>query len=456
MLQTLKENWMTILLTMKEENDYTDVAFNTWIANFKLYSVEGNTVIVLIDKKGIQLEPQYISKKYRMPLIFAITEVIGIDYDVRFIVPDEIPEQIESATAAPAAPVVKSSSNTNPYLNPRYTFDTFVVGKNNDLAHATALAVAEDPGNYGNPLFIYGGSGLGKTHLLHAIGHYVYNARPSSKIIYVQSEEFTNELVSAIQHGQAQTEKFKNKYRSIDMLLIDDIQFITNKESTQEEFFHTFNSLYEKKKQIVISSDKPPRDINGIEDRLITRFQAGLTVDVQAPNYETRMAILKKRAELDNIQVDDESLDYIASNIKSSIRELESSLSQVYNLSKLRKTSINYEVTKEALKDRISPEEKRVITAELIIRTVSEHFGITPSDIQGKKRSNDIAYPRQICMYLCRKLTSDSQQAVGEALGGKDHSTIIHGEKKIQSLLESDTQVRDTIDILIKKINPPA
>ena len=341
----------------------------------------------------------------------------------------------------------------NAHLNPRYTFETFVVGKNNDIAHATALAVAEDPGTYGNPLFIYGGAGLGKTHLLHSIAHYVLGKHPNYRIIYVTSEEFTNELVHSIQHKQI--ENFKNKYRNIDMLLIDDIQFIVNKESTQEEFFHTFTTLYESKKQIVISSDKPPKDINGLEDRLITRFKAGLTVDVQPPNYETRMAILKKRAELDNIQVDDESLNYIATNIKSSIRELEGALKQIYNFSRLRKKMINFELTKEALENIISPEEKRPVTCELIIDTVAEHYNISPDDIKSSKRNKEIAYPRQICMYLCRKMTADSLQAVGNSLGKKDHTTIIHGEKKISDDLKHDENLKNTIDILIKKINPP-
>ena len=315
------------------------------------------------------------------------------------------------------------------------------------------MAVAEDPGSYGNPLFIYGGAGLGKTHLLHSVAHYVLSKHPDYRIIYVTSEDFTNELVFSIAHKQ--TENFKNKYRNIDMLLIDDIQFIVNKESTQEEFFHIFTTLYESKKQIIISSDKPPKDINGLEDRLITRFKAGLTVDVQPPNYETRIAILKKRAELDHISVDDESLNYIATNIKSSIRELEGALKQIYNFSRLRKQNINFSLTKEALENIVSPEEKRPVTCELIINTVAEHFNISPDDIRSAKRNKEISYPRQIAMYLCRKMTADSLQAVGNSLGKKDHTTIIHGEKKISDDLKHDENLNNTIDILIKKINPP-
>lgn len=448
MLPIIKEKWNEILELMKIENDIAEVAFTTWVIHFKPYKVEGNMLTVSVEKENLVLDANWFSKKFRMPLIISIAEVLETEFDVRFIIPDGTEEDsvIEEESKA-------DSSEANTHLNPRYTFDTFVVGKNNDIAHATALAVAEDPGTYGNPLFIYGGAGLGKTHLLHSMAHYVLSKHPDYRIIYVTSEEFTNELVRSIQHKQG--ESFKNKYRNIDMLLIDDIQFIVNKESTQEEFFHTFTTLYESKKQIVISSDKPPKDINGLEDRLITRFKAGLTVDIQPPNYETRMAILKKRAELDNIKVDDESLNYIATNIKSSIRELEGALKQIYNFSRLRKQTINFSLTKEALENIISPEEKRPVTCELIIETVAEHFNISPDDIKSTKRNKEIAYPRQICMYLCRKMTADSLQAVGNSLGKKDHTTIIHGEKKISDDLKKDENLQNTIDVLIKKINPP-
>ena len=449
MLPIIKEKWNEILELMKIENDIAEVAFTTWVIHFKPYKVEGNMLTVSVEKENLVLDANWFSKKFRMPLIISIAEVLETEFDVRFIIPDGTETDSDMEEEESKA----DSSAVNTHLNPRYTFDTFVVGKNNDIAHATALAVAEDPGTYGNPLFIYGGAGLGKTHLLHSIAHYVLSKHPDYRIIYVTSEEFTNELVRSIQHKQG--ESFKNKYRNIDMLLIDDIQFIVNKESTQEEFFHTFTTLYESKKQIVISSDKPPKDINGLEDRLITRFKAGLTVDIQPPNYETRMAILKKRAELDNIKVDDESLNYIATNIKSSIRELEGALKQIYNFSRLRKQTINFNLTKEALENIISPEEKRPVTCELIIETVAEHFNISPDDIKSTKRNKEIAYPRQICMYLCRKMTADSLQAVGNSLGKKDHTTIIHGEKKISDDLKKDENLQNTIDVLIKKINPP-
>ena len=454
MLSVIEEKWDEILEKMKIENEITEAAFKTWVMYMKPYSVDGNIITVMIDKENLILDAQWFSKKFRMPLIITIAEVLEAEYDVVFVTPDNLPKKnIINNKEDKAVPDDRAKVLVDSNLNPKYTFDTFVVGKNNDIAHATALAVAEDPGTYGNPLFIYGGAGLGKTHLMQAVAHYVLAKHPDYQIIYVTSESFTNELVHSIQHKQI--EDFKNKYRNIDMLLIDDIQFIVNKESTQEEFFHTFNTLSENKKQIVISSDKPPKDIKDLEERLITRFKSGLTVDVQPPNYETRMAILKKRAELDNIEADDESLNYIATNIKSNIRELEGALKNVYNFSRLKKQPINFDLTQEALKNIISPEERQPITTELIINIVSEHFGISPDDIKGSKRTKEIAYPRQICMYLCRKMTEDSLQSIGNTLGKKDHTTIIHGEKKISDDLKKDESLQKTIDVLVKKINPP-
>ena len=453
MLPLIKEKWNEILEQMKKENDISEVAFTTWVKYFKPYKIEGNTIVVSVEKEDLVITADWFAKKYRMPLITTMAEVLETEFNVRFIIPDDKHKEDLNSESSNNNVETDVPAALDANLNPKYTFDTFVVGKNNDIAHATALAVAEDPGTYGNPLFIYGGAGLGKTHLLHSVAHYILSKNPNYRIIYVTSEDFTNELVFSIAHKQ--TENFKNKYRNIDMLLIDDIQFIVNKESTQEEFFHIFTTLYESKKQIIISSDKPPKDINGLEDRLITRFKAGLTVDVQPPNYETRIAILKKRAELDHIHVDDESLNYIATNIKSSIRELEGALKQIYNFSRLRKQDINFNLTKEALQNIVSPEEKRPVTCELIINTVAEHFNISPDDIRSTKRNKEISYPRQIAMYLCRKMTADSLQAIGNSLGKKDHTTIIHGEKKISDDLKNDDNLNNTVDVLIKKINPP-
>ena len=397
----------------------------------------------------------YIKKKFEQPLKVTISEYFNDVYDIHITTSEEL-GKIEATQTVEPEKKPAASIITNKTLNPNYTFDTFVVGKNNELAHATALAVASDPGDYGNPLFIYGGVGLGKTHLMHSIAHYILSYNPDYKIIYTTTETFSNELISAIKNKTQ--EAFKDKYRNIDMLLIDDIQFIAGKDSTMEEFFHTFNTLYENKKQIVISSDKPPKDIVGVEDRLISRFKVGLTVDVQPPDYETRVAILVKRAELEHINIEVDALHYVADHISSNIRELEGALRQIYNFSRLKHADrIDTDLAREALKDIIAPDEARPITPEVIIETVTEHYNykVTKDDILGKNRSRDISYPRQICMYLCEKYTGLSLAAIGAALGNKDHTTVLHGIKKIKTDLEKDEQLRSTIDIITKKLNPP-
>lgn len=447
MLDVIHKKWDEILLLMKEENDITDIAFKTWVQYFKPYSVKDHVITVCIDKDNLVLDVNYFEKKYRTPLIMTITEVMEEEFDVRFILPDAIKETQDQSSEPKQVSSIINESN----LNPRYTFDSFVVGKNNELAHATALAVAEDPGIYGNPLFIYGGVGLGKTHLMHSIAAYVLQRDPASKIIYVTSEEFTNELVHAIQTKHV--EEFKNKYRNIDMLLIDDIQFIVGKVGTQEEFFHTFNTLYENKKQVVISSDKPPKDIDGLEERLISRFKVGLTVDVQPPDYETRMAILMKHADIDHMEINQECCHYIADNIHSNIRELEGALKQIFNWSRLKKRPIDLELVVEALKNIISPEENKPITVESIIDVVAEHYNISSSDIIGPKRSKDIAFPRQVCMYICRMETNISLESIGQTLGNRDHTTIMHGTEKIEKARKDNKELDNSIEVIKKKLN---
>ena len=351
----------------------------------------------------------------------------------------------------PVSPDAIQSAN----LNPKYTFDTFVVGSNNNLAHAAALAVAESPGEIYNPLFIYGGVGLGKTHLMHAIAHFILKNDPKAKILYVTSETFTNELIDAIRNkNNITTTEFREKYRNNDVLLIDDIQFIIGKESTQEEFFHTFNTLYESKKQIIISSDKPPKEIETLEERLRSRFEWGLTVDIQSPDYETRMAILRKKEEMEGYKIDNEVIKYIATHVKSNIRELEGALTKIVALSRLNKCDITLQLAEEALKDIISPGSQREVTAELILQIVADHFGLTPLDITSQRRSKEIVYPRQITMYLCRSMMDIPLQSIGKVLGGRDHTTIIHGCEKIAADLKKDDSLKNTIEILKKKINP--
>lgn len=448
MLSLIKEKWNDILEQMKIENDISEVAFTTWVKYFKPYKVEGNMITVSIEKKNLVLDTNWFSKKYRMPLIITIAEVLETEFDVQFVIPDTTEKININESSADS----NGSALINTHLNPRYTFDTFVVGKNNDIAHATALAVAEDPGIYGNPLFIYGGAGLGKTHLLHSIAHYALSKSPDYRIIYVTSEEFTNELVHSIQHKQI--ERFKNKYRNIDMLLIDDIQFIVNKESTQEEFFHTFTSLYESKKQIVISSDKPPKDMEILDERFRSRFEWGLIVDITLPDYETRMAILHKKEDMDGYNVSEDVIKYIANNIKSNIRELEGAFNKVVAYAKLEKKEVTLELAEQALKDIVAPNENKQITADYIISMVAEHFNVSTADLCGNKRSSKIVMPRQVAMYLCREILAIPLKNVGQYLGNRDHTTVMHGVEKIEKELQTNEQLQSTIDTLKKKINP--
>ena len=455
MIDKIKENWDQILLNLKEEHEIMDVSFKTWLLPLKPYSFKNNTLTIIVPEQTFLT---FVKRKYGLPLMVTVSEFLGVECKIDFQLKDTVEEdspaeqpQLIEKNMNVVSPQVIQSAN----LNPKYTFDTFVVGSNNNLAHAAALAVAESPGEIYNPLFIYGGVGLGKTHLMHAIAHFILKNTPDAKILYVTSETFTNELIDAIRNkNNTTTTEFREKYRNNDVLLIDDIQFIIGKESTQEEFFHTFNTLYESKKQIIISSDKPPKEIETLEERLRSRFEWGLTVDIQSPDYETRMAILRKKEELEGYNIDNEVITYIATNIKSNIRELEGALTKVMAYSRLNKCEINLKMAEEALKDIISPGAQREVTPELIIQIVAEHFGLTPQDIASQKRTKEIVYPRQIAMYLCRDMLATPLQTIGSFLGGRDHTTIIHGADKISSDLKKDETLKNTIEILKKKINP--
>ena len=339
-MHIIQEKWSDILNMIKIEHDVSDVSYSAWLEPLKVYKVEGNVVTIIVTNGSMALS--YINKKYILPLKVAIAETTGEDFEISLVLPEEIKEEVTPQPALAAAPVSLNENIEKANLNPRYTFDTFVVGNNNKMAHAASLAVAESPGEAYNPLFIYGGVGLGKTHLMHSIAHFVLQKNPNAKVLYVTSEYFTNELIDSIRNGNNTTmSKFREKYRNIDVLLIDDIQFIIGKESTQEEFFHTFNALHGAKKQIVISSDKPPKDMEILEDRLRSRFEWGLIVDISSPDYETRMAILRKKEELDGYKIDDEVIEYIAKNVKSNIRELEGSLNKIMAYANLEKSEIN-------------------------------------------------------------------------------------------------------------------
>ena len=456
MIEKLRENWDDILLYLKEEHDIMDVSYRTWLLPLQLYGMDKDKVIIVAPDSAMI---SYIKKKYGFFLKIAIEEKTGIECEVEFISKEEAQknEKAPKKQAPAEAPQdVSPEALQNANLNPKYTFDTFVVGANNNLAHAASLAVAESPGEVYNPLFIYGGVGLGKTHLMHSIAHFILKNNPKAKILYVTSEKFTNELIDAIRNkNNTTTTEFREKYRNNDVLLIDDIQFIIGKESTQEEFFHTFNTLYEAKKQIIISSDKPPKEIETLEERLRSRFEWGLTVDIQSPDYETRMAIHRKKEEMEGYNIDNEVIKYIATNIKSNIRELEGALTKIVALSKLgTNRDITIELAEEALKDLISPNAAREVTPESIMQVVCDHFGITQLDIASQKRSRDIVIPRQIVMYLCRDMTDTPLQTIGKYMGGRDHTTIIHGAEKIAHDMEKNESLRSTVEILKKKISP--
>ena len=461
-MNEVKEKWPEIIEHLRVEHELLNVSFNTWIKPLKVYDVIDDTAYILVNKDS---SVEYIDKKYRLPLMVCIAEITGKEYEIQFVSEDDDKlNEIHNASIDNGQKKKTKSLAEKAGLNPKYTFDTFVVGGNNNFAHAASLAVSESPGEIYNPLFLYGGVGLGKTHLMHSIAHFILDKNPKKKVLYVTSETFTNELIDALRNGKTAGNEsamlnFRDKYRNIDVLLIDDIQFIIGKESTQEEFFHTFNHLHTLGKQIIISSDKPPKDIETLESRLRTRFEWGLIADISSPDYETRMAILQKKIELDHLEkynIKNDVLDYIAANVKSNIRELEGSLNKLIALYKLNNNNnpIDIALAAEALKDIISSDNRREVTPELILDIVADHFGITVADLKSKKRDSEIAVPRQICMYLMRTMTDTALKGIGAVLGGKDHSTVKYGVEKIAKDIESDEMMANTINIIKKKINP--
>ncbi len=450
-MEELEKKWEEILLRVKEEHELTDVSFNTWLAPLTIFAVKDNCVYILVT--GEQMSLSYITKKYSLPLKVAISEVTGLEYEIQFILPDQAEQMSPSAVKPPRRPISEEAEQAN--LNPYYTFDTFVVGNNNRFAHSASLAVAESPGDVYNPLFIYGGVGLGKTHLLHSIVHFILEHHPNYKVLYVTSETFTNEVIEAIRNGNnSAMTQFRNKYRNIDALLIDDVQFIIGKESTQEEFFHTFNELHLAKKQIIITSDRPPKEMETLEERIRSRFEWGLLADIGSPDYETRMAILRKKQEQEGVTLSDEVLNYIAINIKSNVRELEGALNKLTAYANLEHTEITLEIAIQELQNIISPDTPHEVTPQLIIEVVAEHFGITVDQMMSKSRSTDISNPRQIAMFLCKNMTDHPLDSIGQLLGGRDHSTIIHGIKKVSDEMMMDENYRQTVETVRKKINP--
>lgn len=451
-MDSIKENWDLIKETLRKEYDLSDISYSTWIAPLNFYKVENNIVTILIPSDQSHAL-NYITNKYKSYFQVTISEMMDHTYDISFIL--EKDADGETQDNASNSNHVYNINYENANLNPKYTFNTFVVGSNNKFAHSASLAVAESPGETYNPLYIYGGAGLGKTHLMHSIGHFILEQNLDMKVLYVTSERFTNEVIEAIRSGNAITmSKLREKYRTVDVLLIDDIQFIIGKESTQEEFFHTFNTLHSAGKQIILSSDKPPKEMEILDERFRSRFEWGLIADIQPPDYETRMAILKKNAENCNKEIDNEILQYIATNIKSNIRELEGAFNKIIAFSKLNNVDINLAHAEEALKDIIYPDELREVTPSLIVDVVAEYFGITPDDIMSKKRNSDLVQARQIVMYLCRDLTATSLNTIAKLLGKKDHTTIIHGVNKITDEIVNNEELNSKIENIKKKLVP--
>ena len=471
MIEIIKSKWQEILDFLKEQYISSLVSYQTFIEPLTPVRIEkngeGETLLhILIKmevddkylKTGIPMDiAGVIEKRFSFYISLAIEEITGIKCTPLFSIRDETAKNEKE----PAVLInrhkkqVDQKTIVNANLNPRYKFDTFVVGKSNNFAHAASLAVAESPGEVYNPLFIYGGVGLGKTHLMHSIAHFILEQSPETKILYVTSETFTNELIDSIRNkNNYSTTEFRSKYRNIDVLLIDDIQFIIGKESTQEEFFHTFNTLYEAKKQIIISADKPPKDFETLEERLLSRFEWGLTVDIQSPDYETRMAILHKKEELDGINIDNEVIQYIATNIKSNIRELEGALTKIVAMGKLGNREIDLKLAQEVLKYLINPDTPMKITNEFIIKIVSDHFVVSREDLVSKKRNKEIVYPRHIAMYLCREMTDSSLTYIGECFGGRDHATVISAVNNISSEIKNNPDLDSTIETIKKRISP--
>ena len=433
--------WPRVLDLLK--NELTEISYNTWIKTIEPISVNSSTIELVVPtefNKGI-LESRYI------PLISnAITHLTSKEYKLIA----SLPSQESQNKITQNADQQGSDDLYNSILNPKYTFDTFVIGNGNRLAHAASVAVAEAPAQAYNPLFLYGGVGLGKTHLMHAIGHYILTQNPASKVLYVSSEKFTNELINAIKDDR--NEEFRSRYRNIDVLLIDDIQFIGGKERTQEEFFHTFNALYEANKQIIISSDRPPKEITTLEDRLRSRFEWGLTADIQSPDLETRIAILRKKAQLENIVIPDEVLTFIADKVISNIRELEGALNRVIAYSSLTETEVSVHLCAEALKEILAASNNRVIDTKLIIETVSRYFDLRPEEFLSQKRNRNISYPRQIAMYLCRDIMGLSLPKIGEDFGGRDHTTVIHAIQKIEGDIQMNQETKRTVEELKRNV----
>lgn len=449
-MENLQDLWNRTLAEI--EKKVSKPSFETWLKSTEAHSIQGDQLIVVAPNVFAR---DWLETRYRKIVAETIYDLTGSELEIRFITPSH--QQIEDVDISLAfqkqqqrEPHTQEPNQNQSMLNPKYTFDTFVIGAGNRFAHAASLAVAEAPAKAYNPLFIYGGVGLGKTHLMHAIGHYILEHQPDSKVVYISSEKFTNEFINAIRDNK--TVEFRNKYRNVDILLIDDIQFLAGKEQTQEEFFHTFNTLHEEHKQIVISSDRPPKEIPTLEDRLRSRFEWGLITDITPPDLETRIAILRKKAKAENLDIPNEVMVYIAKQIDTNIRELEGALIRVVAYSSLVNQDITEELAIEALKDIIPVNKPRLITISHIQQVVADYYQLKVEDLKAKKRTKTVAFPRQIAMYLARELTDASLPNIGREFGGRDHTTVLHAQEKIKKELLQDVELQKTVKELTEKI----
>jgi chromosomal replication initiator protein len=452
--------WQRTLQVMEAE--ILRPSFETWLKNTSPVALYDDTLVVAVPTEFAR---EWIEQRYAAVLKRTVSAILDRDITLRLIVPTNQPTSQPATdqsvtvlpatppmTAAPAAPAAPTLDYGKP-LNPKYTFDTFVVGNSSRFAHAAALAVAESPARAYNPYFVYGGVGLGKTHLMQAIGHFVLQRNPQARVVYVSSETLANDFINSLRDNN--TVEFKNHYRSVDVLLVDDIQFLAGKERTQEEFFHTFNALHEANKQIVLSSDRPPKEIPTLEDRLRSRFEWGLIADIQPPDLETRIAILRKKADLDRLHIPDDVIMYIAERIDSNIRELEGALIRVVAYSSLINSPLTVDLAADALRDILPAVKPKPISIDLIQRVVAEYYSLDLSEFTAKKRTRAVAFPRQIAMFLCRQLTDFSLPKIGEAFGGRDHTTVIHAHDKIATDIKNDAVLAATVRELGEKIKSP-
>ncbi|RQD72641.1 MAG: chromosomal replication initiator protein DnaA [Tindallia sp. MSAO_Bac2] len=453
--QQLTQIWNETLDVIEQE--MTGVSFNTWIKVIEPLQVKDDANQIVF-KAPNQFIKNILSDRYLILIKNAIKEVTSCSYDVVFQLPEE--EQTADASLVTEVKEDKAEEKNSTYensriqvpsnnLNPKYIFDTFVVGNSNRFAHAASVAVSEAPAKAYNPLFIYGGVGLGKTHLMHAIGHYILQNNRDMKVYYSSSETFTNELINSIRDDR--NIEFRNKYRNVDVLLIDDIQFIANKERTQEEFFHTFNALHQYNKQIIISSDRPPKEIPTLEERLRSRFEWGLIADIQPPDYETRIAILRKKAHLEQLNVSDDVLLFIAKKIQSNIRELEGALNRIVVHCKLHNNELNIDTASTIINEVFTTKSKQ-ITVSFIKEYVSNQYSVRPEDLDSSKRTRSIAFPRQIAMYLTRELTDLSLPKIGSEFGNRDHTTVMHAHDKIVNEMENDDSLKHRIEKMLQEI----